>query len=124
MSAVSLDDAWGTSDHKPVHQPTQDDPIVEARVPLNDVPNQPTAKRFDHKDRERERERIMHVVAHELRKQRLESADRHRQCIIVLTLSLGLLTVFLALSWHSHQKMIHHLSFLLWSLDHRMPHRP
>lgn len=75
------------------------------------------------RDEVKERDRILHVLAHELRRQRLENADRHRQCMVVLTLSLGLLTVFLALSWHSHQKMIHHLSFLLWSLDHRMPYR-
>ena len=104
MGAVSFDDAWGVEAAAPPPPP----PSLEA--PLTNTRKRP-------KPRKDPGDRMQEMVLHELRRMRIESAQRSSQITLIACGLVVTMVLFLALSWNSNQKMIQHMSYMMWCLE-------
>lgn len=114
--ATSIEDAWGSYIEK------QESPVA---LPESPTPPRRTsgkrsgsskAGRKDSREVE-EGQKLLAMILNELRKKRNEEHERHRQLLLIISVSVGLLVTFLVLSWHSHQKATNYLSILMWNMQ-------
>ena len=109
MGAVSFEDAWGPSES----DPPAATPVSLPRALVADA----EAPRRKSRPRRPEPDRSHDLLLHEVRRLRVEASQRHTHVVMVVCAASVLVTLFLALSWSSHQKMIQHMSYVMWSLE-------
>lgn len=107
MGAVSFEDAWGPSESDPpAATPVPRAPVADAEAPRRKL-----------RPRRPEPDRSNDLLLHEVRRLRVEASQRHSHMVMVVCVASALVALFLALSWSSHQKMIQHMSYVMWALD-------
>ena len=114
--ATSIEDAWGSYLEKQEPPVPLPDPPPQQKKTSSKKSVSTKASRKDFKDIE-DSQKLLAMILNEVRKKRNEEQERHRQFLLVISISVALLITFLVLSWHSHQKATNYLSILMWNMQ-------